>query len=76
MVSKFISENGFDLHAKSDYRFMENTFKLLWNNFGGYKPQITIQQFFTNGFGECKIIMCTEIIRLMKDKHKELMTID
>jgi len=75
-VSKYISEKGFDLQAKSDYRFVENTFKLLLSNFGGYKPQITLQQFFTNGFGECKIIMCTEIIRLMKSKHKELMAAD
>ena len=72
LVAKHISENGFELQAKSDYRFIENTYKLLLNHFNAYKPQITIQQFFSNGFGECKMITCIEIILLMKEKHKEL----
>jgi hypothetical protein len=42
LVSRFISENGFELQAKSDFRFIENFYKLMMNNFGGYKPQITI----------------------------------
>ena len=41
--------------------------------FDGYKPQITIQQFFTNGFGECKILLCVELIQKMRVKHKELL---
>mgnify|MGYP006126365853 CR=1 FL=1 len=43
LVAKHISDNGFELYAKSDYRFVENTYKLLLNNFGGYKSQITVQ---------------------------------
>ena len=42
LVAKFISEKGFELQAKSDYRFIENTYKLLLDHFQGYKPQITI----------------------------------
>lgn len=42
------------------------------DHFNGYKPQITIQQFFTKGFGECKIIMCYEIIALVKQKHRDI----
>lgn len=30
-VAAFISENGFDLFAKNDYRFMESAYKLLLN---------------------------------------------
>ena len=74
LVATFIAEKGFELQAKSDFRFIQNTYKLLLDHFGGYKPQITIQQFFTKGFSECKIIMTTEIISLMKQKHKELHT--
>ena len=36
--SRFISENGFELQAKNDYRFIENFYKLMLNHFGGYKP--------------------------------------
>ena len=74
LISKFMADKGFELQAKSDYRFIENTYKLLLNHFNGYKPQITIQQFFTNGFAECKIIMCIEIITIMKEKHRELIS--
>ena len=37
-VAWFIAEKGFELQAKTDYRFMENTYKLLLNDFDGYKP--------------------------------------
>jgi hypothetical protein len=39
-VSNFITEKGFELYAKSDYRFMESVYKLLVNSFN-YKPSIT-----------------------------------
>lgn len=74
MIAKFISEKGFELQAKSDFRFIENTYKILLSHFGGYKPQITINQFFTNGFGECKMVMCIEVIHLIREKHRELLT--
>lgn len=38
LVAKFIKEKGFELYAKSDYRFIENTYKLLLTHFNGYKP--------------------------------------
>jgi hypothetical protein len=40
-IQAFCSENGFDLYAKSDYRFMESAFKLLITHFD-YKSQISI----------------------------------
>lgn len=41
-------------------------------HFDGYKPAISLQQFFTTGFGELKIILCNEIIAKMRAKHKAL----
>jgi hypothetical protein len=41
-VAAFVTDNGFDLCAKTDQRFMESVFKLLITQFG-YKPQLTIQ---------------------------------
>ena len=38
LVAKFISEKGFELQAKSDYRFIQNTYKMLLDHFNNYKP--------------------------------------
>jgi hypothetical protein len=38
-IATYITEDcGFELSAKSDFRFIENVYKLLLTNFGGYKP--------------------------------------
>ena len=75
LVSKFIAEDcGFELQAKSDYRFIEQFYKLMFRYFDNYKPQITIQQFFTNGFGECKVCLCIDVIQKMREKHRELVS--
>ncbi|CDW71721.1 centrosomal protein of 44 kda [Stylonychia lemnae] len=52
-------------------RFMESVYKLLLNQFN-YKPAITIQQFFQNGFSERKVIFACEVIDFMKQKHQVL----
>ena len=70
-VADFIRDKGFDLYAKSDYRFMESTYKLLVDSFR-YKPAISIDQFFKDGFAEHKIILCKDIATLMRQKHGEL----
>ena len=62
-----IVEKGFELSGKSDARFVESIYKLLVQMFN-YKPQLTKEQFFMNGFAERKIILCTEIVGLVKSK--------
>lgn len=44
-VANYITEKGFELYAKSDYRFMESAYKLFVNHFN-YKPALTKDQFF------------------------------
>jgi hypothetical protein len=39
-VKNYITEKGFELFAKSDFRFMESVYKILVNHFN-YKPAIT-----------------------------------
>ena len=70
-VSDFVREKKFDLFAKSDYRFIESVYKLLVDAFN-YKPAISVQQFFSEGFAEHKVILCKDIASLMHGKHKEL----
>lgn len=41
-IAAFVTEGGFDLYAKNDYRFMESVIKLLLTHFN-YKASITIQ---------------------------------
>eukprot|EP00347_Sterkiella_histriomuscorum_P001318 403372494 len=71
VVGQFITEKGFELFAKNDFRFMESVYKLLLNQFN-YKPSIQINQFFQNGFAERKIIFACEVIEIMKSKHQVL----
>lgn len=35
-----------------------------------YKPQIHREQFFSPGFAERKIIMATDILKLIKNRYK------
>ena len=70
-VADFVRDNKFDLFAKSDYRFVESVYKLLVDVFH-FKPAISVQQFFSEGFAEHKIILCKEIASLMKAKNQEL----
>ena len=37
-----------------------------------YKPPISKEQFFNRGFAERKVIMCTEILQLVKNKATAL----
>ena len=37
-----------------------------------YKPTITKDQFFTAGFSECKVILCTETLQLVHNLHSTL----
>jgi len=40
-----------------------------------YKPPVTKDQFFAPGFGECKVIMCTQVLQLVHSKHRSLVGI-
>ncbi|KAK3593608.1 hypothetical protein CHS0354_018707 [Potamilus streckersoni] len=60
-----------ELFGKTDVRFMESIYKVLRDEFH-YKPPITKEQFFNNGFAERKIIMCSSIIEMIKTKSQGL----
>ncbi len=70
-IAAFVTEGGFDLYAKNDYRFMESVIKLLLTHFN-YKASITIQQFFAVGFAEHKMILCRDICRLIREKNERI----
>ena len=37
-----------------------------------YKPPVTKEQFFSSSFIERKIIMCTEVLSMVRNKHKSM----
>lgn len=60
------------LSAKSDVRFMESVYKIL-RDMLNFKPSMTKEQFFTlNNFAERKIIMCIEIMRIVRERCRFL----
>ncbi|CAG9314018.1 unnamed protein product [Blepharisma stoltei] len=72
LVSEYFTEQGFDLYMKNDYSFMETVFKILRQMFN-YRPVLTIGQFLAIGYAERKILMCLDVIGLIKEKHLELL---
>lgn len=72
LVAEFIYNQNFDMYTKNDYSFVELTYKLLRQKFA-YRPILTIGQFLSPGFAERKILFCLDLIRIVKDKHLELL---
>ncbi|XP_013417622.1 uncharacterized protein LOC106178818 isoform X2 [Lingula anatina] len=70
-IAKAITDINIELYGKTDLRFMEGVYKVLREMFN-YKPPVTKEQFFSTGFAERKVIMCTEILNMIKAKHRRL----
>ncbi|KAI5083078.1 hypothetical protein GOP47_0002821 [Adiantum capillus-veneris] len=70
-VSRYLSENGYALFAKSDSRFVEYTLKYLREEYA-YRCPLTVAQIFSRGFAERKILLVYDVIQVCKRKHSEL----
>jgi len=70
-VKNFLIENKYEIYAKNDIDFIEMIFKIL-NNLFNYKPPLSSNQFFKNGYSYEKILFCINIIDMVKIKNKEL----
>ncbi|XP_074642889.1 uncharacterized protein LOC141900072 isoform X2 [Tubulanus polymorphus] len=73
-VSTHISQSSLsnvEIFGKSDLKFMEAVYRIMRDLFS-YKPPLTKEQFFSSGFGERKVIMCTEIIERVAKLHQKL----
>ena len=72
-VKKYIFNAGVDpdtIHL-NDYKFFKAVIFILVNLFT-YKVKITIDQFFKYGFAEQKMLLCCDVIELVKQKHKHI----
>ncbi|KAI0214723.1 Centrosomal protein of 44 kDa [Lamellibrachia satsuma] len=70
-LAELISNINIDMYGKSDLKFLESMYKVLRELFS-YKPPVTKEQFFSSSFIERKIIMCTEVLSMVRSKHKSM----
>jgi hypothetical protein len=72
LVAHYIAEQGFDLHMKNDFTFLEIVIKLLRANFQ-YRCVLSVPQFLSMGFTERKVLMCLDVVRAVRKRHEELL---
>lgn len=70
-MAAYLGECGHELYGKSDLRFMEGVYRAIRDELG-YSPKLSRTQFFSTGFAEHKMMMVTDMIRLIIAKNKEL----
>jgi hypothetical protein len=70
-LGRYLAEKGFDLHTQFGERFADNVLKFLRMEFHHMSP-LSAAQISSTGYGERKIILLSDTIRLCKHKHNEL----
>merc|ERR1740121_1438950 len=70
--SAFLSDHGLELRAKTDLRFVEGVYKALRAHLH-YSPALTVNQFFSVGFAERRVLFCLDVLRLVVRMHEELL---
>ena len=70
-VANYLSQNNYNMFAKCDLDFINSAFKALIKLFD-YKPSLSTKQFFSEGFAEAKVLLCSDIINIVKSKHSTL----
>ena len=82
-VRKYLIRKGVDPDTVylNDFKFMQRVFhilvlfetnKFLQINIFGYKPSMTLQQFFKYGFAELKMLLCCDTINIVKKAFRDL----
>lgn len=62
---------GFDLSSRVHSRFLEGLYRVLRDIYQ-YKPPITKEQLCANGFVERKIMMCTEVVKMVQNHLSDI----
>ena len=72
-VKNYLVEKGVDPDTVylNDYKFMKRVLNLLVTIFG-YRPSVTLEQFFKYGFSEQKMILCCDVISLVRRAAKDI----
>ncbi|KAK9810129.1 hypothetical protein WJX72_005236 [[Myrmecia] bisecta] len=67
-VAQAIVSNGYELHGKTDARFVECAFKVMRELFN-LRPVLTPAQFLEQGFAERKVLLLSSLIQYCKTEH-------
>ena len=72
-VCKFLYENGVSPQTQylPDFKFLTRVMAVLISVLN-YKPKLTIEQFFKYGFAEQKMLLCCDVVELVRRKHRQL----
>lgn len=82
-LADFLHERGVDPDTVylNDAKFMKRVFKILVSppqpthtqvSIFGYRPSMTLDQFFRFGFAEQKMILCCDVINLARKAQKDI----
>lgn len=69
-VAQLLHENDYDLFSKNDKEFIAKLFKAMIDLFN-HKPLLNPQQFFKNGYAEAKVLLCIDVIEIVKGEHNK-----
>ena len=70
VLAKWLAENGYELTAKSDMRFVEVAYRFAREELR-YNPLLTSRQFFASGFAARKLQMLTDLSARCRSKHAD-----
>ena len=70
-IAQLLLSNNYELFSKNDKDFIK-TLTLALINIFNYKPTLSVDQFFKNGFAEAKIIFCSDVINLIIKENDKL----
>ncbi|KAJ0411422.1 hypothetical protein ATCC90586_007082 [Pythium insidiosum] len=71
-VARELVEKGYDLYGKTDARFVEQTFRVLREEFH-YFPSLTTTQFLSTNYLERKVLLTADAVELILKRHDELL---
>lgn len=72
-IRSWLVSKGYTLLTATDLVFVQQVFKIMQTEFG-YRPKLTVDNFFKPKFALQKITMCCDLVKLIKDKSKTLAT--
>ncbi|KAJ0408597.1 hypothetical protein P43SY_008944 [Pythium insidiosum] len=71
-IARELVEKGYDLYGKTDARFVEQTFRVLREEFH-YFPSLTTTQFLSTNYLERKVLLTADAVELILKRHDELL---
>ena len=69
-IRDYVIGKGYTLLTSTDLMFVQQIFRILQVEFG-YRPKITVENFFKPKFALQKLTMCCDIVKIVKERAKK-----